>query len=811
MATFPVLSTDHFDVGIFQALCTRLYPAGLQEARRGIISSRKIDLLKKKRQPTRVAAGVLFALVCVASVISIGTAQAVGEQEIVWSFDVARPGSNLPPTGGSLFDYIFATDQAGRKIYNVPYPFEQLRRRIRVHTQGNGKAEVGFRETLIPLSRALPRQAAAPEFFKYPRLVLAVDGDYLSSTRLQGPLLKDRLFIGYQEKAESLEVISYNETAGRFEFQIVRDYAAGRTPRVIYAERRLCVSCHQNGGPIFSEPLWSETNGNPEIGRRVLREVQRFHGAPSYSGGQTIDQPRAIGDSVKRANLFSAYQRIWREGCAGGLPEFRATVCRSAILTAVLQYKLSGSRHFDTGSNRYSRDLVGPLLLAQRRLWPSGLTIPNPLLPDRDPLVTGAAVSAEYDPLRLRPPLEQWFLDQPGVIETVVKGLSQFISNGDAQQLDAHLFSAVSDAGFERTSLESPCALSRRRYEGLPQRIGFRCEQQGADQIFVSGYLFINEDGGIVGETKDFKIGDETDFEELSLSAKSITDRRGQSTVSLIPLVKRTGLHPRLPNGAAVESIVLSWQAIVEEEFGPSDELPNYRDNGRLAMTLVYDFAPVHDAIAELGRDAVAAEKDIFSDGPFRRSIVIGSLLEHMGVSDAVSCCAVDQAQATAIIEVPVLDLTSVEDEPESTAAVRQAFGTYCAVCHATSEPFPPNFLRGESGPFGNAIAQCGERIAYRLAMWDIPEKERTKSPMPPRSFLLSAGLSPKEWRTGAPLARLRSYVSGLPGPDGAPEKHAEIIGGQAYEALRPCLATGPQVIDSDAQANGINFPDSQS
>ncbi len=161
MSTFPVLSTDHFDAGIFQALCTRLYLAGLQAARRAIIFSRKFGLLRKKRQPTRVAAGVLFALACVASAISIGTAQAAGQKEIVWTFDVARPGSNLPPTGGSLFDYIFATDRDGRKGYNVPYPFEQLRRRIRIHTQGNGKAEAGFRETLIPLSRALPGLATS--------------------------------------------------------------------------------------------------------------------------------------------------------------------------------------------------------------------------------------------------------------------------------------------------------------------------------------------------------------------------------------------------------------------------------------------------------------------------------------------------------------------------------------------------------------------------------------------------------------------------------------------------------------------------
>ncbi len=778
----------------------------------------KIDWLKKQRQPAvivainhdglfgyncRVVADqlnrklVIFGYtVCVAlsalvpglSVMAVETVPIVHQADVVWAFDAALPGNNLPPLGSSLFDHLFVTDRAGTKTYDVPFPFEKLRQRIRLHTQGDGNSEVGFKETLIPFSRALPRLVAAPEFFKFPRLVLAVDGDFLSSRRL-GPLLKDRLYIGYQEKAASLEVISYNEIAGRFEFQIVRDYAAGRTPRVIYAERRLCVSCHQNGGPIFPEPPWSETNGNPEIGRRILQETQNFHGIPSYSGLQTIDQPRAISDAVERANLFSAYQQVWRKGCAGGLPELREIACRSAMLTAALQYKLSGSRHFDTASNRYWTDLVVPLRQAWQLYWPNGLSIPDPRVPDRDPMVTGAKVSAELDPLRLRPSLQLWLVDEPGVIEAVITGLSQFISNADARRLDAHLFSAASDSGLIRTSHKSPCALSRKRLEGLPQRIMFRCEQQGADHIFGSGYLFINEDNGIIGETRSFKFGGGTDFEEFSLAANSISVKEGRFSVLLTPLVKRTGLHPRLPDGAAVESIALSWEAIIEEDFGPSDEFPNYRDNGRLVVTLVHDFAPVHDAIAELGRDAQAGEQDLFSDQPFRRSVAIGSLLQRMGLSDAVLCCTVEESPPAIEVERPLPRLTGEAGESDPAAAVRQAFGTYCAACHTTSEPFPPNFLRGESAPIGNAIAQCGERIAYRLAMWDRPEEQRNKSPMPPQSFLLSAGLSAQEWRSSASFAELRSHMSGLLTITGSSAKQVEFIGGQDYEALRSCLA----------------------
>ena len=66
-----------------------------------------------------------------------------------------------------------------------------------------------------------------------------------------GMLLRGRLFFGFVEDAREIEVISYNEAAGRFEFQLVRDYFEGGVPRITYAKRSLCTSCHQGEAPIF--------------------------------------------------------------------------------------------------------------------------------------------------------------------------------------------------------------------------------------------------------------------------------------------------------------------------------------------------------------------------------------------------------------------------------------------------------------------------------------------------------------------------------------------------------------------------------
>ena len=48
---------------------------------------------------------------------------------------------------------------------------------------------------------------------------------------------------------------------------------------------------------------------------------------------------------------------------------------------------------------------------------------------------------------------------------------------------------------------------------------------------------------------------------------------------------------------------------------------------------------------------------------------------------------------------------------------------------------------------------------------------------------------SAQAWRSGAPFAELRRYMSGLLAITGSSEKQVEFIGGQAYEALRSCLA----------------------
>lgn len=57
-----------------------------------------------------------------------------------------------------------------------------------------------------------------------------------------------------------MECISWNNEAGRFEFQVVDDYLPGKEPKVRYVNRSTCLACHQHGAPIFPQRSWLESD-----------------------------------------------------------------------------------------------------------------------------------------------------------------------------------------------------------------------------------------------------------------------------------------------------------------------------------------------------------------------------------------------------------------------------------------------------------------------------------------------------------------------------------------------------------------------
>ena len=466
-----------------------------------------------------------------------------------WAVDPAHPGTNLPSTGQSLFDDITSD--------GVPFPFDALI--DKVEKKAGCRPARCVTSVLVPLGRSLQRAAAAPDFFSFPRVVAAVTADGGGQV-----LAKDRVYLGYQERAGVIEVISYNEAAARFEFQLVRNYRPQGKPETVYASRAVCAACHQNQGPVFSRQQWDETNANPSIAGRLASENGRTRGQMyGVTIRRGVDLPNAIDDSTDRANLFAVIHRIWRDACD--------PACRSHALQAALQYRLSQEQGFESGT-------AFAASLAQRfaAQWPSGLAIPNPDLPNRDPLAfagdPSAAnridVDAAFEALAPRAPIEIWS-GAALLMPRFVAGLASLFAEADVRDLDAALKRRAAVA--VRRTYTARCSVNSDRY---------RC----VGEVTLSGTHSM--------------------IDRLSLGGKELTRLQLRNGA-----VTRQGMTARTAGGDAIERI----------------ELPQRGKPGTVIVTVVEDFSPVRAALASSDWSGV----------PFTRARVRATL----GLPPMNACC----------------------------------------------------------------------------------------------------------------------------------------------------------------------------
>jgi len=288
-------------------------------------------------------------------------------------------GPDLPERGHSAFDEVTAVVRNGQLVQEVPFPIEALLKKIDALTTGQVAG------ALLPRGRSLQRQAAVPHQFKFPRAVFAVT----APPSLGAPLLRDRLYVGYVESSNQLEVISFNEDLGRYEFQLVRNYGPNLTPKVTYAPRELCLSCHQNQSPIFSVNPWAETSGGSRIVAEMIRAARdnadHYLGIPLSADGTAFALVARIDESVERANLLSVVNRLWIDGC--GRTAKNGPHCRAEALGVALEMAVgicNEDRPFDSRfcpvTPRDAERAAGLQRLLHANwssLWPTGMKIPS--------------------------------------------------------------------------------------------------------------------------------------------------------------------------------------------------------------------------------------------------------------------------------------------------------------------------------------------------------------------------------------------------------------------------------------------------
>ena len=678
-----------------------------------------------------------------------------------WAVDPARPGPDAPPAGRSLFDFVATAASGDRRAYDIPFPFERLVQRLEARA-GCTPRERCSKQVLIPLGRSLQRLAAAPDFFRYPRVVAAIDAESAGG----GPLLKDRIYLGYQERSGLIEVISYNEAAGRFEFQIVHDYRPGGSPRVVYARRAVCAACHQNLAPMFSLPLWEETNANERVAARLERERKSFYGVPARRG---IDFPESIDAATGRANWLGVWQRLWSEGCGATGPA--GDDCRAAAFTLALQYRLTGARVHDEESRAWRDGLQAALTRAWRERWPAGLAIPNPDIPNRDPLpfvagrepagATLAHVGAADEALVPRPPFEVWETSRPDTARRFVAGLAGFLSAADVRALDAHLRRSAARAG-ERV-YEAPCEVT-----WSTRWLRFNCASAARDagkNLRAAGRLEITGNRSAGGELNALAAGDAAALEQLEL--KTITLDLNAGRVAFVP--DGGGMGARLADGAAVERVELEWRAsearVIQGIHGVA---------ARATVRTLDDFAPVRSTIAAM------TDEGAFGARPFSRAALLPVLFSRLGIKARDWCCDDGSRLPPASVEAapPRAPTTGA-------ASTYAAFYSLCASCHATSEKNPPNFLAGPAEQVVASVKHCAPRIYARLAMWRVAPQARDKTPMPPPQPKAGA----TAYSAPPPVAALERTAANLLREERGSEPRIEELLAGGYEALRPCLA----------------------
>ena len=199
-------------------------------------------------------------------------------------------------------------------------------------------------------------------------------------------------------------------------------------------------------------------------------------------------------------------------------------------------------------------------------------------------------------------------------------------------------------------------------------------------------------------------------------------------------------------------------------------------DRVRVELQVRHDFRRVAEKLGRLALDAGGP----LDSGPFVRARVLGGLFDALGDGDTDWCCTGDAGLPMPAVERPAM----TNGDP-----LLAAFFQVCAACHRSDEPFPPNFLAGSPEQVRHGIAQCAERIQYRLAMWDHAPGDRSKSPMPPRQTVGLGDGELEAWSRG-PLQRLRNALYQIAAQESVPLPARDDATARPYADLRACLPT---------------------
>ena len=749
--------------------------------------------------------GIFFASPTMTSFMQKRSPDAIAAAELTdqqlaraeWSVST-QDFENSNPRGRSYFDYVFSKTENGKRVYDVPFPFNKAMDRLTTYLGYSVQDEESspILKMLFPMGRSLQRNAALTGhtgydenlFYRFPRVVVGVGQENKNHLALN---LKGRLYMGFHEKSHVIEVISYNDEEGRFEYQVVRDYQSGKTPKVFYANRQLCLSCHQNQTPIFSVGPWNESNAHANVFQRVEDNMKRDFGDQQcdssrtqpycfvqkggekqfyYFGAPTridLNIPYAFDNLTDLGNYFHALQKSWLNLCAD-------LDCQRWVLKSVIRYVLSGQDGIVNENNHLAR--LQKFEQDFQKKFPNGMKLPSPNIPNRDPqkeknlsqaeqevqaqlngknknaqhnlqdLLQQNAVAGEFEPLMPRSPLELWNNTEMDakLSNRMIRGFAEFFSKQDALLLDRWL--AGKSEGLTPVKYRATC-----RVTAVGQTYGFICPPATESQLLLQNARFTINNNQVEAGTLDNLIliaprsdGQICDYRVAqtiqnrvsgvscpALSKANLEGFQQGNEVRIIPY-RQDRLHARLLRGNLIKQMTFNLQTGVVE-------ISVVNDIDRL-MSLV-DQMEFVDPITK--RAALL---------PFSRKLVLASVAKALNVPQL----NLDEEQKIESLE------KNLDEDEHSEGQIRAeisnplvGFMESCGMCHYNFEGVPPAFMGLKQSGINDLqkcerLRMCAPRILYRIKMRNCSAEKIAqfkKNPMPLPVFFQRVRVEPQWWQ----------------------------------------------------------------
>ncbi|MEW6056721.1 MAG: hypothetical protein AB1540_08905 [Bdellovibrionota bacterium] len=240
---------------------------------------------------------------------------------------------------------------------------------------------------VIPLGRSGQEKKAN---LKEPRIAQLLTAN--ASGLSENPdSVRDYVFLGYAPQANQVEVNSFNQKSGEWDFEIINNYSAIQTP----ANRESlapvpalddCLECHQSKAPVYPRKPWSESLAFDGPGQRktfnrskraeLMKQVLAARKGDVNYHGIRLDRLSIVDQlffdkHVRAANRHAQAHRVCRHVCKNNVE------CKRELLEIALSCK--SWREFD--------QIKSKLQKWAEATWPKdGFAYRSSVILDRDPL-----------------------------------------------------------------------------------------------------------------------------------------------------------------------------------------------------------------------------------------------------------------------------------------------------------------------------------------------------------------------------------------------------------------------------------------